>query len=73
MSGSVGYSLKGLDVQISKAFNGKSMDVVRAARLTQGEQEYVDATDAMKDEIVERWHLRMGSGDGKGVTAISST
>lgn len=66
MSGSVGYSLKGLDVEISKAFNGKSMDVVRAARIAQGEQEYLDATHATREEIVKQWHLRTGSGGRKG-------
>jgi hypothetical protein len=66
MSGSVGYSLKGLDVEISKAFNGKSRDVVWTARISQGEQEYSEASDAMKKEIVRQWHLHRGSGSEKG-------
>ena len=61
MSGSVGYSLKGLDVEISKIFSGRGSDVVQAARIAQGEQEYSEATEAMKNEIIKQWHMHMKS------------
>lgn len=33
--------------------------MIESARLAQGEQEYLEASDATKREIIEQWHMRM--------------
>jgi hypothetical protein len=57
MSGTFGYSLKGLDMEISKAFGGGNSNAIMVARLAQGEQEYLKASDATKKEIIEQWRV----------------
>jgi hypothetical protein len=57
MSGTVGYSLKGLDMEIAKAFGRGHSNAIMVARLAQGEQEYSEASDAAKKEIIEQWRV----------------
>jgi hypothetical protein len=59
MSGTVGYSLKGVDVAVSNALKSRKNDAVVVARIAQGEQEYLEASEATKDEIIKQWNLRM--------------
>ena len=61
MSGTVGYPLKGLEVDVQKLGRWRRGDVVREARLLQGEQEYLECVDKVeKREIVERWMALTG-------------
>ena len=58
MSGTVGYSLKGVDVEVSNLLAGSSKGVVERARMSQGEREYLDLDEQEKRDVVERWHQR---------------
>jgi len=72
MSGTVGYSLKGLDVEITRALRGLNQDAVVGARVAQGGWEFLEAREEEKREIVEAWHeiivpiLDREGGNGKG-------
>lgn len=59
MSGVVGYSLKGIDAQISKGATMKIFDPIVSARMAQGEFEYVGVSQEEKKDIIERWGLQM--------------
>jgi hypothetical protein len=61
MSGTVGYSLKGVDVAISNASGSRKCNPVVAARLAQGEQECLEASDATKKDIIQRWQACLKS------------
>lgn len=56
-SGIVGYPLKGIDAEVSKAWKGDDMKEVRKQRNLQGEKEYFEAgfTGEQVEEIVARW------------------
>ena len=56
MNGIIGYPLKGVDVEITKAWRGDSVKTVRTARLAQGEQEYFDARGDDKRYVANQWN-----------------
>lgn len=60
MSGVIGYSLKGIDAEISKGKIEKSFSPIIAARMAQGELEYLEASEEEKKEIIERWVAKVG-------------
>ena len=51
----VAYPLKGIDVQMSRAFTSRRRDPVIMARIEQGEWERLKASDAEKQAILEQW------------------
>lgn len=59
MGGVVGYSLKGIDAQVTKGATMKIFDPVISARMAQGEHEYLGLCEEDKKDIVEKWHLKM--------------
>lgn len=54
-SGTVGYSLKGVDAAISKALTSRNCRATVSARLAEGEREYLEASEETKKEIIKRW------------------
>ena len=56
MSGVVGYSLKGVDVEVTNAFKADSLKSIKSSRITQGEKEYLDASEEERRDVVSRWH-----------------
>ena len=59
MSGTVGYPLKGIDAQIQKALMEKTFAPITSARMTQGEIEYTEASAEERQDIIDRWHLKL--------------
>ena len=59
MSGVVGYSLKGIDAELTKGKTEKIFDPIISARMAQGELDYLEASEEEKREIVHRWCARM--------------
>jgi hypothetical protein len=56
MSGIVGYSLKGVDVEVTKAFRADSAKSIKSSRIAQGEKEYLEASEEERRGVVDRWH-----------------
>jgi hypothetical protein len=56
MSGIAGYPLKGVDVEVTKAFKTDSVKSIKSSRIAQGEKEYLDATTEERSRVVNRWH-----------------
>jgi hypothetical protein len=56
MNGTVGYSLKGVEVEITKALRGLNGDPIVSARVAQGEWEFLEASEEEKREVVAGWH-----------------
>lgn len=59
MSGVVGYSLKGTDAEFSKGATARIFEPVISARVTQGELEYLQASEEEKTEIVQCWYAHL--------------
>ena len=57
----MGYPLKGIDVEIQNLTRRKRGEPISEARILQGEQEYLDATEEEKMEIVQRWMELVGA------------
>lgn len=55
MAAPIAYPLKGLDVQMSKAFARQRRDPVVMVLIEQGEREYAGASSAERQAIVEQW------------------
>lgn len=58
MSGILGYSLKGIEVEIGKGATQKVFNPIISARITQGEFEYIEVSEEEKRDIIERWHAQ---------------
>jgi hypothetical protein len=56
MSGIAGYPLKGVDVEVTKAFKTDSVKSIKSSRIAQGEKEYLDASAEERRNVVNRWH-----------------
>jgi acyl-CoA reductase-like NAD-dependent aldehyde dehydrogenase len=56
MSGIVGYSLKGVDVEVTKAFKADSAKSIKSSRIAQGEKEYLDTSEEERRHVLDRWH-----------------
>ena len=54
-SGVLGYSLKGIDKEITKSATQKIFNPIISAREAQGELEYREASKEEKNEIIQRW------------------
>lgn len=55
----LGYSLKGIDVQITKVAKQKIFDPIVSARMAQGELEYLEVSEAEKREIIQQWYIKV--------------
>lgn len=55
MSGLAGYSMKGVDVAITKSAVERIFKPITAARMAQGELEYRKASEDEKKDIIKRW------------------
>ena len=73
MSGIVGYSLKGVDVEVTNAFKADSAKSIKSSRIAQGEKEYLDTSEEERRGVVGRWNellaeeqLRKTEGRRKG-------
>ena len=56
MSGMLGYTLQGVDVEITKALRGLNADAIMRGRVAQGEWEYLEASEGTKMDVVRLWH-----------------
>lgn len=55
----LGYSLKGIDAEITKVATQKIFDPVVSARMAQGELEYLEVSEAEKMEIIQQWYIKV--------------
>ncbi|MCJ1468979.1 hypothetical protein MMC07_007610 [Pseudocyphellaria aurata] len=55
-SAMIGYSLKGIDAEFTKAMTHKILDPIVSARLAQGELEYLEVSKEEKKEIIQQWY-----------------
>jgi hypothetical protein len=56
MSGIVGYPLKGVDIEVTKAFKMDSTKSIKSSRIAQGEKEYLETSEEERRGVLERWY-----------------
>jgi hypothetical protein len=56
MSGFVGYPLKGIDVEVTRAFKTDNTKSIKSSRIVQGEKEYLEASEEERSGVLERWY-----------------
>jgi hypothetical protein len=56
MSGFVGYPLKGIDVEVTRAFKTDNTKSIKSSRIAQGEKEYLEASEEERRGVLERWY-----------------
>jgi hypothetical protein len=56
MSGIIGYPLKGVDIEVTKAFKKDSTKSIKSSRIAQGEKEYLEANEEERRAVLERWY-----------------
>lgn len=55
----IGYSLKGIDAQITNVVTHKIFDPIVSARMAQGELEYLEVSEDEKKEIIQQWYTKV--------------
>lgn len=54
-----GYSLKGIDSEITKVVTQKIFDPIVSTRMAQGELEYLEVGEEEKKEIIQQWYIKV--------------
>lgn len=55
----IAYTLKGVDLEITKGAKQKIFDAVVSARIAQGELEYLEVSEGEKEEIIRQWYTKV--------------
>lgn len=55
----LGYTMKGIDVEISKGAKQKTFDPIVSAKILQGELEYLEVSEKEKKEIIQQWYTKV--------------
>lgn len=55
----LGYSLKGIDAEITKGATQKIFGPIVSARMAQGELEYLESREEEKKDIIQQWYAKV--------------
>ncbi|KAJ3497385.1 hypothetical protein NLG97_g1948 [Lecanicillium saksenae] len=55
--GVLGYSMKGVHKEVQKLFGNNVYSYIVASRTAQGYEEWLQSSDAEKDDVIARWNL----------------
>ncbi|KAJ9604863.1 hypothetical protein H2200_010978 [Cladophialophora chaetospira] len=55
--GVLGYTMKGVHKEVQKLYRGNVQNYVVASRTAQGYEEWLQSSDAEKQEVIDRWAL----------------
>ncbi|KAL2429980.1 Sterol 3-beta-glucosyltransferase UGT80B1 [Exophiala dermatitidis] len=56
-SGILGHTMKGVQKEVQRIFGGKVQNYIVASRVAQGYEEWLQSSDAEKQDVIVRWKL----------------